>query len=232
MPRLHPELDTTELGYDVQIPNHRELIQQLLDSLGDYEHKDLLREVLVTVVKLAEQGASRGDLKILRTAVKELRHAFRVFDGYRGISKVSVFGSARTAPEDPNYRMAAEFAGEIVRQGWMVITGAGPGIMAAGNLGAGKSHSFGLNILLPFQQTANQYIDGDSKLINFKYFFTRKLFVVKETDAIVVFPGGMGTQDECFESLTLVQTGKDIPVPDLAAGSAGEFLLEGLAALH
>ena len=114
-PRLHPELDTTELGYDVQIPNHRELIQQLLDSLGDYEHKDLLREVLVTVVKLAEQGASRGDLKILRTAVKELRHAFRVFDGYRGISKVSVFGSARTAPEDPNYRMAAEFAGEIVR---------------------------------------------------------------------------------------------------------------------
>ena len=213
MPRLHPELDATELGYDVQIPTHRELIQQLLESLPDYEHKDLLREMLVTVVKLAEQGARRGDLKILRTAVKELRHAFRVFDGYRGIHKVSIFGSARTSPEHPNYRMAADFAREIVRQGWMVITGAGPGIMSAGNRGAGRSRSFGLNILLPFEQTANQYIAGDSKLINFKYFFTRKLFFVKETDAIVVFPGGMGTQDECFESLTLVQTGKDNPCP-------------------
>ena len=167
----------------------------------------------MTVVKLAEQGASRGDLKILRTAVKELLHAFRVFDGYRGIPKVSVFGSARTSPEHPNYRIAADFAREIVRRGWMVITGAGPGIMAAGNRGAGRSQSFGLNILLPFEQTANQYIDGDSKLINFKYFFTRKLFFVKETDAIVVLPGGMGTQDECFESLTLVQTEKDNPCP-------------------
>ncbi len=213
MPRMHPDLDPTELGYDVQVPAHSRLIQELLDSLADYEHKDLLREVLVTVVKLAEQDARRGDLKILRTAVKELRHAFRVFDGYRGIPKVSVFGSARTSPEHPNYRMAADFAREIVRRNWMVITGAGPGIMAAGNRGAEKSQSFGLNILLPFEQTANSYIDGDTKLINFKYFFTRKLFFVKETDAIVVFPGGMGTQDECFESLTLVQTGKDNPCP-------------------
>ena len=213
MPRMHPDLDPTELGYDVQVPTHRRLIQELLDSLSDYEHKDLLREVLVTVVKLAEQDTGRGDLKILRTAVKELRHAFRVFDGYRGIPKVSIFGSARTSPEHPNYRMAADFAREIVRQGWMVITGAGPGIMAAGNRGAEKSQSFGLNILLPFEQTANSYIDRDMKLINFKYFFTRKLFFVKETDAIVVFPGGMGTQDECFESLTLVQTGKDNPCP-------------------
>ena len=213
MPRMHADLDPTELGYDVQNPTHKRLIQELLDSLSDYQHTDLLREVLVTVVKLAEQDARRGDVKILRTAVKELRHAFRVFDAYRGIHKVSIFGSARTSPEHPNYRMATDFAREIVHQDWMVITGAGPGIMAAGNLGAEKSQSFGLNILLPFEQTANSYIDEDMKLINFKYFFTRKLFFVKETDAIVVFPGGMGTQDECFESLTLVQTGKDNPCP-------------------
>ena len=221
MPRLHPELDASELGYDVRSPAHRDLIQQLMDSLPEYRHKDLLREVLVTVVKLAEQGASRGDLKILRTAVKELRHAFRVFDRYRGVPKVSVFGSARTAPDHPDYRMAARFARNIVDQGWMVITGAGPGIMAAGNRGAGRSQSFGLNILLPFEQTANPYIDGDGKLINFKYFFTRKLFFVKETDAIVVFPGGLGTQDECFESLTLIQTGKDNPCPVLLLEEPG-----------
>ena len=213
MSRLHTGLDPCEHNYDVGGRTHRELIEQLLNSLPDYEHKDLLREVLVTVVKLAEQGAARGDVKILRTAVKELRHAFRIFDRYRGIPKVFIFGSARTASDHPNYRMATDFAREIVRQGWMVITGAGPGIMEAGNLGAGRSGSFGLNILLPFEQTANRFIDEDVKLTNFKYFFTRKLFFVKETDAIVVVPGGMGTQDECFESLTLVQTGKDSPCP-------------------
>ena len=213
MTRLNTVLDPYENNYDVENPIYRTLIGDFLNNLPDYQNKDLLREILVTVVKLSEQNVTRGDLKILRTAAKELRHAFRIFDQYRGIPKVSIFGSARTSSNHPNYQLASDFAQQIVSRGWMGITGAGPGIMEAGNLGSGQSNSFGLNILLPFEQTANQFVDEDEKLINFKYFFTRKLFFVKETDAIVVFPGGFGTQDECFEALTLVQTGKDSPCP-------------------
>lgn len=213
MTRLKPELETSRPGYNVRDARQVELIDQLISELKPSRNLDLIREVLVTAVKLAEQSASRGDLKILRTSIKEMRYAFKVFDRYRDIPKVSIFGSARSHHDHPDYRVAHQFAKLIAQQGYMVITGAGGGIMAAGNEGAEPGKSFGLNILLPFEQQANQAIRNDPKLINFNYFFTRKLFFVKESDAIVLLPGGFGTQDEGFETLTLVQTGKDDPKP-------------------
>ncbi len=213
MTRLNPELDRSTFGYRVESPTITALIDQLLAEFDPYEQTDLLREVLVTAAKLAEQKASRGDVKILRTSIKELRYAFKVFEQYRNVPKVTVFGSARSRPEAPEYQTAKEFSRRIAEKGYMVITGAGGGIMAAGNEGAGKERSFGLNITLPFEQVANEFISGDPKLINFHYFFTRKLFFIKESEAVVLLPGGFGTMDEGFEALTLVQTGKDDPTP-------------------
>ncbi len=213
MTPLNPELDRSQLSYNVEDESLASLIQEFLGQLEPYENRDLLREIVVTAAKLAEQGASRGDVKILRTSIKELRYAFKVFQGYRGVPKVTVFGSARSRPEDPEYQTAMEFSRRIAEKGYMVITGAGGGIMAAGNAGAGREQSFGLNIMLPFEQVANPTIQNDSKLINFHYFFTRKLFFIKESDAVVLLPGGFGTMDEGFEALTLVQTGKDAPTP-------------------
>jgi uncharacterized protein (TIGR00730 family) len=150
----------------------------------------------------------RGDLKLVNAALKEMRYSFLVFSQYRHIPKVTLYGSARTPADHPNYALARDFADRIVdKHRWMVVTGAGPGIMEAGNLGAGMDSGFGVNIRLPFEASANRYID-DSRIINFKYFFTRKLAFVKESHAFVLFPGGFGTQDEAFELLTLVQTGK------------------------
>lgn len=219
--RLSPELDERELKYNVADPCLSRLIDDFLEQLPPYDHRDLLREILVTVVKLAEQNAQRGDLKILRSAVKELRYAYKVFDRYQNIPKVTVFGSSRSRPESPTYQAARDFSRRMVELGYMVITGAGGGIMQAGNEGAGAARSFGLNIVLPFEQEANPHIEGDSKLINFRYFFTRKLFFIKESEAVVLLPGGFGTQDECFEALTLVQTGKDKPTPIVMLDSPG-----------
>ncbi len=213
MTRLKPELEPARPAFDVKDPRLSQLIDQLVDGLKPYDNLDLIREVIVTAAKLSEQNARRGDLKILRTSIKEMRHAFRVFDRYSDVPKVSIFGSARSDPEHPDYLAATEFARLISQRGYMVITGAGGGIMAAGNQGAGREMSFGLNIILPFEQEANAAIQGDSKLINFNYFFTRKLFFVKESEAIVLLPGGFGTLDEGFEALTLIQTGKDDPKP-------------------
>ncbi len=213
MTRLNPELDRSHLSYNVDDESLAGLIQEFLSQLEPYENRDLLREIVVTAAKLAEQGAGRGDVKILRTSIKELRYAFKVFQRYRGVPKVTVFGSARSRPEDPEYQTAMEFSRRIADKGYMVITGAGGGIMAAGNEGAGRERSFGLNIMLPFEQVANPAIHDDPKLINFHYFFTRKLFFIKESDAVVLLPGGFGTMDEGFEALTLVQTGKDDPTP-------------------
>lgn len=158
--------------------------------------------------KLRQDGATRGDAKLLLNATKELRHCFRVFAEYRGTRKATVFGSARTKPDHPAYQAALKFGEQIQQQGWMVITGAASGIMEAGNVGAGRDHSFGLNILLPFEQGANAVVAGDPKLMNMRYFFTRKLMFIKESDAVILFPGGFGTHDEAFETLTLIQTGK------------------------
>ena len=188
-------------------------LDELLEELKPYPHLELLREVFVTGVKLAWEDCSRGDLKILRASMKELRYAFKLFASYRSSPKLSLFGSSRCLPEDAEFQTALEFSRKMAEAGYMVITGAGPGVMAAGNLGVGKEMSFGLNIQLPFEQYANETIAGDKKLINFRYFFTRKLFFIKESDAIVLMPGGFGTLDEGFETLTLLQTGKDEPTP-------------------
>jgi hypothetical protein len=150
-----------------------------------------------------------------------MERAFQVFYPYRHVRKVTIFGSARITPNTPEYKLAAEFARYLAAQGFMVITGAGGGIMQAGNEGAGAENSFGLNIQLPFEQGSNPFIEGDPKLIDFKYFFTRKLFFLRESDAIALFPGGFGTQDEAFECLTLCQTGRSGPVPLVLIDRAG-----------
>lgn len=174
---------------------------------------DLLHQMMVTVVKLAQDGADLGDLKIINTALKELRYAFKVMRPYRRVRKCAIFGSARCSPETLDYQQACEFSTRIAESGYMLITGAGHGIMEAGNRGAGEGKSFGLNIKLPFEQVANPYIAGDEKLVNFKYFFTRKLAFMKDTHAVVCCPGGFGTHDEGLEVLTLIQTGKSHMVP-------------------
>jgi len=189
------------------------LIQQLLELAGGSPHAEFLQEMIETVLRLAGDRADRGDIKILNAALRELSYAFRVFAPYRGIRKVTIFGSARVNEETPEYRQALAFAHRITRRGWMLITGAGDGIMKAGQGGAGRERSFGVNIRLPFEQQANEFIRSDSKLVTFRYFFTRKLIFMKETDGIALFPGGFGTLDEAFEILTLVQTGKSVPLP-------------------
>ena len=135
--------------------------------------------------------------------------------------KVTVFGSARLPATNPAYRQAVEFGRRMAQAGWMVITGAASGIMEAGHVGAGREKSIGVNILLPFEQEANPVIRGDLKLMHLKYFFTRKLLFVKEADAVALFPGGFGTQDECFEVMTLVQTGKSQIFPIVMVDEPG-----------
>jgi len=176
-------------------------------------NQDQFAGILRTVLRLAADNTDRGDLKILNRAMQELRHAFRIFAPYRGIRKVSIFGSTRVAEIDPYYHLARDLARGLAQAGLMVITGAGPGIMQAGHEGAGREKSFGVNIRLPSIQDANPFIRDDPKLMNFHFFFTRKLMFVKEADAVVIFPGGFGTQDELFESITLVQTGKSQVLP-------------------
>ena len=195
----HPEIDVQ--------------IEQLVTHLGSPFHQQLLAETITAIYKLGEDQAPTLDLKLLTTTVKELRYAFKVFLPYRHVRKVAVFGSARTPATRPSYRLAQQFARLMVEAGWMIITGAASGIMRAGQEGAGSQASFGLNIRLPFEQEANPVIAHDKKLVNFKYFFTRKLLFVKESHATVLFPGGFGTLDEGFECLTLAQTGKTEPRP-------------------
>jgi hypothetical protein len=170
--------------------------------------EQLIQQIKETADKFIRDKASRGDVKMITTALKELRYALKVFAPYRGKRKVTVFGSARTEPGHPAYQQAVGFGRRMAQAGYMVVTGAASGIMEAGHVGAGVENALGVNILLPFEQAANSIIHGDGKLVHLKYFFTRKLMFVKETDAVVLFPGGFGTLDEGFEVLTLVQTGK------------------------
>ncbi|MBI3318034.1 MAG: LOG family protein [Candidatus Omnitrophica bacterium] len=183
-------------------------IERWLSFVEDPLDKRLAAEVMTSGYRLAQDHSSTLDLKVINSAVKELRYAFKVFSPYRAVRKVAVFGSARLLSRHPAYGMAKEFGRKMVQAGWMVITGAASGIMKAGHEGAGRRASFGLNIRLPFEQEANPVIAKDEKLINFKYFFTRKLLFIKESHATVLFAGGFGTLDEGFESLTLMQTGK------------------------
>ena len=192
-----------------------------LDTFAPGPDHDLMAEMMVTITRLAADGCGRGELKILNTALKELRYAFKIFAPFGDVPKVSIFGSSRTPPEHPQYIQAVKFARLMRETGWMVITGAGDGIMHAGHQGATREASFGVAIALPFEQETNTTIAGDDKLVNFKYFFTRKLVFVKEAKAIVLFPGGYGTQDEGFEALTLVQTSKSAPVPIILVDEPG-----------
>jgi uncharacterized protein (TIGR00730 family) len=188
---------------------------------ADVGVEEYARQIKETADKLLRDKAGRGDVKLLATALKELRYCLKVFAGYRGKRKVTVFGSARTKPDHPTFQAAEAFGRQIVQAGWMVITGAGSGIMEAGHVGAGRDHSFGLNILLPFEQSANSVVHGDPKLMTLRYFFTRKLMLIKESDAVVLFPGGFGTHDEAFEALTLIQTGKSHIFPVVMVDEPG-----------
>jgi uncharacterized protein (TIGR00730 family) len=200
--------------YQLQNEAANRLITELVDASGvPPERRGFVQQMLTTVLKLHEDGSSAADLKITTAALKELRYAYKVFAPYRNVRKVTVFGSARTAGGEDAALTARDFGRRMVEEGWMVVTGAGAGIMGAAQEGAGGEQSFGLNIRLPFEQEANPWIASDPKLITFKYFFTRKLFLVKEASAVVLFPGGFGTMDECFELLTLMQTGKAEIVP-------------------
>ncbi len=196
-------------------------IEAFLQEHASNPNQDLLAQMMVTLCRLARDGAGRGEIKILNTALKELRYAFKIFAPYSHIPKVTIFGSSRTAEDHPEYLQAQQFAERIEQEGWMVITGAGDGIMRAGHLGAKRESSFGVAISLPFEQKTNDIIQDDPKCINFKYFFTRKLLFVKEAQAVVLFPGGLGTQDENFETLTLIQTGKANLVPVVLCDAPG-----------
>lgn len=193
----------------------------LIDQLPSLQHGRWIQRALTVLLRLAGEDIDRLDWKILTASLQDMERAFQVFYPYRHVRKVTIFGSARIASDTAEYKMAAEFARYLTQQGFMVMTGAGGGIMEAGHLGAGPEKSFGLNIQLPFEQGANSVIDGDPKLINFKYFFTRKLFFLRESDAIALFPGGFGTQDETFECLTLCQTGRSGPIPVVLVDKPG-----------
>jgi uncharacterized protein (TIGR00730 family) len=216
-PRRRYELRNAELNTKIE-----ELIALAAATYeaGD-DRTDYVRQMLVTGLGLLGDDSSTGDLKLLNSTLKELRHAFRVFAPWAHVRKVAVFGSARTAPEHPDWEQARHFAERMVESGWMVITGAGAGIMGAAQGGAGRAASFGVNIRLPFEQHANEVIAGDPKLINFRYFFSRKLAFVKNSHAIALFPGGFGTHDEGFEALTLIQTGKSEMLPVVFVDAPG-----------
>lgn len=188
---------------------------------GPATRESLIDELRRTIDKLEQDGASIGDLKILSRSLKELRYSFRIFSEFRDRQKVTVFGSARLKPGDEAYDHAREFGQKMAEAGWMVVTGAGGGIMEAAHVGSGRDMAMGLNILLPFEQKANPVIEGDRKLISLRYFFTRKLLFVKEVHGIVLFDGGFGTLDEGFETLTLVQTGKRDLMPIVCVDSPG-----------
>jgi hypothetical protein len=202
-----PRYRTGEPALDTAVAT---LLEQ---SASDLPNLDLVFELIASSLRLARDRADRGDLKIANAALKEMRYTFHVFAPYRAALKVAIFGSARTQPDDPLYSQTRAFAAAMAEQDWMVITGAGPGIMEAGLEGAGPERAFGVSIRLPFEASTSQFIAGDPKLVNFRYFFTRKLAFIKEADGFVLLPGGFGTLDEAFELLTLVQTGKAQPGP-------------------
>lgn len=208
-----------------QFKCHVKEIDDKIDTLVN-EHfankeGEILREIFTAVAKLGLESQERGDLRLLNYNIKELRYAFGLFSKYKDIQKVAIFGSSRVETDKAQYQLAEKFSRKITQRGFMVITGAAGGIMEAGNKGAGLENSFGINIRLPFEQLANKYISGP-RLINFKYFFTRKLIFQKESDATVLLPGGFGTIDEGMEILTLVQTGKSNPRPIILLQPPGD----------
>ncbi len=208
----HDELDTQ--------------IAALIDAAGVNENQDLVFEMVVSAVRMGREAVDRGDLKLVNAALKELRYSFLVFQPYIDVPKVSIFGSARLTHDQPAYAMARDFGHAMAEREWMVITGAGPGIMEAGIEGAGTEHAFGVNIVLPFEQDASPLLAGDPKLINYRYFFTRKLTFMKESKGFALLPGGFGTMDEGFELLTLMQTGRSPIAPVVLLAEPGSQFWE------
>ncbi len=193
-----------------------ELVNSLMTSTGvtvDPMQRELVGEMIRAALQIGSDHANTGELKLMTRSFRELRHALNVFRPFAGRRKISIFGSARTPHDHPDYLFARDFAAHLAGRNWMSITGAGPGIMSAGNEGAGPGNSFGLSIRLPWETNENEFLRGDPKLIFFRYFFTRKLMFAMGADAMAVFPGGFGTMDECFELLTLIQTGKSGLIP-------------------
>ncbi len=208
-----PELGAQRKADDGEVQERiRDLIEDVAGPSDEYDAR-LVRDLITTSLKLIPDGRDRGELKLLTAAFKEMRYAYRVFGEYPDAHKVTIFGSARTPPDHPDYKAAVLFSRVMAERGWMVITGAGDGIMKAGHEGPGREASFGVAIRLPFETTANEIIADDEKLIHFRYFFTRKLMFLSQAEAVVCFPGGFGTLDETFETLTLVQTGKASMIP-------------------
>ena len=201
-----------------------EIVDQVSDLSQEDSRREMISQMVDTCLKMAKEGHDSGQVKLVTHALKEMRYAYQVFNRYSGIRKVSIYGSARTPEINPDYVAAAEFGRLMALQNWMAITGAGDGIMKAGHEGPQREASFGLAIRLPFETTANAIIEGDAKLINFRYFFTRKLMFMTHSDAVVACPGGFGTQDELFEALTLVQTGKSNIIPIvMIAGEGNDY---------
>jgi uncharacterized protein (TIGR00730 family) len=194
-------------------PELRRRIDELIDYKGGGFNKESVADIVENALKLLKDVEDSGDVRVIQTALRELRYAFKLFAPYSHVRKVAIFGSARTQPDRLEYQQAVEFGRKIAEAGFMVITGAGPGIMQAGHEGAGLEKSFGANIRLPWEQSANPIIREDKKLVTFKYFFTRKLIFIRHADALALFPGGFGTMDEGYEALTLMQTGKSQLMP-------------------
>jgi hypothetical protein len=188
-------------------------IRELIAAKGGGANEDAVEDIIENALKLMADVKDSGDVRVIQTAVRELRYAFKLFAPYASKRKVTIFGSARTLPSRIEYQQAVELGRKLSEAGFMVITGAGGGIMQAGHEGAGRENSFGANIRLPWEQSANPHIQDDKKLVTFKYFFTRKLIFVRHSDAIALFPGGFGTLDEGYEALTLMQTGKSQLMP-------------------
>lgn len=198
-----------------------ETIDHLIRIADGIHRPEYVREMILAALKAGQEDDDRADLKLMNTTLKEMRFTAKVFGPYRNVRKVTVFGSARTSPDEPIYAMARQFGNKLAESGYMVITGGGNGIMEAANEGAGPEHSFGVNIRLPFEQKANAVLEGNPRLITYKYFFNRKVAFLKEADAVALFPGGFGTLDEAMETLTLVQTGKRNPMPLVLVDAPG-----------
>jgi uncharacterized protein (TIGR00730 family) len=212
-------------NFDAWDPKLQKQIDSLIELAAplvrEEDNRDLVRQLIVTALKVEHSQLDRGDAKILSRAMRELRYGFRIFKDYRDKRKVTIFGSARTPRDHPEYKQALLFTKLIAKHGFMIITGAGPGIMQAGNQAAGKNNSFGINIKLPFEQAANEFISKDPRFIDCRFFFTRKLMFLKSASAAAYFPGGFGTHDEAMEALTLVQTGKSDVMPIVFVDAPG-----------
>lgn len=231
MPSPFPEPDPTPPVTEVQPPTGNESIdndvRELVRRWGVDHSPELVEEMIGTCLRMGRDRMSVADLKLYNRSLKELRYAARMWLPYVDSRKISIFGSARLAPEHPASIAAEKFARKMREAGYMIITGGGDGIMGAAQRGAGRDHGFGLNIRLPFEQSANTTIEGDPKLVNFNYFFTRKLNFMKESHALALFPGGFGTMDEGFEALTLLQTGKAKLIPVVMVDPPGGGYWDG-----